>query len=432
MDSASAILSFNTLFEMKPNSTQLRSAFFLVVLVAAAVSVQAQRNNKHYAVNRSYGRMQPNSFYPIYGQRVVTLPGGYTRLDYGGNPYYYAGGTYYRPSGGYFNITFPPLGMRVNILPPRYYPVYTSGNPYYYSNGVFYKPSQNTRDYEVVRAPIGAEVPSLPTDTKTMVVNGEKFYSLNGTYFKDVVKANGELWYRVVGKNGVLNTSNNDEDYPSQHYPSQTYPQQYPQRYPQEQYPQQYPKQQYPQPAPQQQQYPQQQYPQQVPQQQYPQQVPQQQYPQQQYPQQQQLPQQDNQQPVVVPQQAPQQTQQAPQVTTRETVRPVPQQEQSIPQTGGVREAVRRLPNDQQPAVRDTTKRVTTQDAEEDDDDYNYDAPNVITHENPGMGWVVDKLPENSKAVTINGKKYFVAPNNTYYQEIVDGRQIRYKVVGKQ
>lgn len=243
-----------------------------------------------------------------------------------------------------------------------------AGNPYYYANGIFYRPSANTRDYEVVQAPVGAEVPSLPAETKTMVIDGEKFYSLNGTYFKDVVKPNGELWYKVAGKNGVLNTFKNDP----QNNPA------------------------YQQPA----------YPQQAPQNAYPQAAPQQTRPYNQ-PQQEEQP---------AAQQAPVQ-QQAPAIIP---VAPSTQPSSTQP-VNGVREAVRRnpqaKPSEEAPAA--------------DTDSTQWTAPDLVLHDNPGMGWVVDRLPKDCKTVTINNKKYFLSPDNTYYEEFVDGRQVRYKVVGK-
>jgi hypothetical protein len=161
---------------MKPISTYVKPVL-LVLLAAGAVSAEAQGNKKghRYAVNR----------YPVYGQRVAA----------------------------------PPFGVRVNILPSGYFPFYTGGYPYYYSNGLFYRTVNRTRDYEVIEAPVGAEVPSLPSEARTMVIDGEKFYSVNGTYFKDAVKPNGELWYRVVGRNGVLNTNKTPDTYAQQTYP---------------------------------------------------------------------------------------------------------------------------------------------------------------------------------------------------------------------
>ncbi len=365
---------------MKTNSTYVKTGLLLAMLIPAAITVEAQRGrrNYHYA----------NSYYPIYGQRVSNIPGPFISVSFGGNPYYYANGAYYRQNAGYYQVSYPPFGLRVNVLPRDYYPVVGSGNPYYYSNGIFYRQSERNRDYEVIQAPIGAEVPSLPSDTKTMVIDGEKFYSFNGSYFKDVVKANGELWYKVVGKNGVLNTYKNSESYPQQQ-PQQSYPQQpYPQQAPQQQYPQQVP-QQYPQ---QKQTYPQQQEPQQFPP----------------------SPPRQDMEPVIQEQPA----------TNSSIVKPAPvitqPAQQSIPQNNGVREAVRRNPN-----------QPTTQQ-EEQADSTQWSAPDLILHDNPDIGWVVDRLPENSKTIIISKKKYFVSPNNTYYEEYVDEkRQVRYKVVGK-
>jgi hypothetical protein len=49
----------------------------------------------------------------------------------------------------------------------------------------------------------------------------------------------------------------------------------------------------------------------------------------------------------------------------------------------------------------------------------------------PAVGEITDKIPDNCKTVVINGNKYFVSPSDVYYEEVVDGKNIRYKVVGK-
>lgn len=376
---------------MKRIST-LRDGFrpvLLMLLAAGALTAEAQGNRKgyRYAVNR----------YPVYGQRVARIPGSFININFGGNPYYYADGIYYRPSGGYFQVAAPPPGLRVNVLPSGYFPFYTGGYPYYYSNGIFYRNNNRSRDYEVIDAPVGAEVPSLPSDARTMMIDGEKFYSVNGSYFKDAVKPNGELWYRVVGRNGVLNTNKNPRAYSQQ----QQYPQQaqgsYPQQVPQSQYPQQSP-QSYPQQAPPSYPEPQQTNPKPAPQS----------YPQQPYPQE---PQQEiRQQPSVQPDLP---ANSEPAIRTQPVI-PTPAN------NGGVREAVRRSnqPGQPQEPVYDSA---------------DYTAPDLILHDNPGIGWIVDKLPENSKPITISNKKYFLAPNGIYYEEYIDQkRQIRYKVAGKE
>jgi hypothetical protein len=435
---------------MKTASTYLGMPLMATVLISLGISSQAQKPRRY----------QQARYYPAVQRYYTSIPGPYMSINYAGDPYYYSAGVFYRPHNGYYNVVAPPYGIRVNVLPPAYYPITMGGNPYYYSQGVFYRSSPREQDYEVVQAPVGAEVPSLPAEAKTMMIDGEKYYSLNGTYFKDASKPNGELWYKVVGKNGVLNTYKNTA---GNYQQPQNYPQQQPvqqtQVAPQQQ--QAYPQQSMPQPAPQQQ----------VPsvqQQVYvfapPQVMQQQNAPQQQaYPQQQSTPQQQTapQSQQVFPQQQngvqqqqsyPQQQPASQQELPMQQVQPqapagqpqsvVPQSQssnenQGWPTNGGVREAIRRG----SPAAPATTATigadsVRKQQQQLEDEEYDelgeseYTAPPIITHDNPGLGWVVDKLPQDCKAVTISGKKYFVAPNNTYYQEWVDDkRQIRYKVV---
>jgi hypothetical protein len=80
--------------------------------------------------------------------------------------------------------------------------------PYFYFNGIFYR--QQNKEYEVVKAPVGAQVPAIPRDAKVMVVDGSKYYEYNGTYFKEFINQDGQIWYSVEGKQGVLNTDNNN------------------------------------------------------------------------------------------------------------------------------------------------------------------------------------------------------------------------------
>jgi hypothetical protein len=180
---------------MQTKSAYWKVCLFLCLLIS--VTSQAQRGRHYGYVSR----------YPVRGQYFNRMPGSYISLNFGGNPFYYSAGLFYRPYGNYFSVTAPPFGIHVNILPRGYWPLRMSGYPYFYHNGIFYR--QTNKDYEVVQAPVGAEVPSIPRDSKAMVVDGEKYYEYNGTYFKDYIKPNGELWYTVEGKHGVLNTDKN-------------------------------------------------------------------------------------------------------------------------------------------------------------------------------------------------------------------------------
>jgi hypothetical protein len=48
----------------------------------------------------------------------------------------------------------------------------------------------------------------------------------------------------------------------------------------------------------------------------------------------------------------------------------------------------------------------------------------------PETGARFDKLPEGSKTVIIKKEKYYLSPDGVYYQEVVDGDNIRYEVTG--
>jgi len=52
----------------------------------------------------------------------------------------------------------------------------------------------------------------------------------------------------------------------------------------------------------------------------------------------------------------------------------------------------------------------------------------VDTHQ---IGEIITQLPEGCREVTIKNEKYFVSPNDVYYEEVVDGNNISYRVIGK-
>lgn len=52
----------------------------------------------------------------------------------------------------------------------------------------------------------------------------------------------------------------------------------------------------------------------------------------------------------------------------------------------------------------------------------------VDTHQ---IGEIIPQLPEGCREVTIKNEKYFVSPDDVYYEEVVDGNNITYRVIGK-
>jgi len=47
------------------------------------------------------------------------------------------------------------------------------------------------------------------------------------------------------------------------------------------------------------------------------------------------------------------------------------------------------------------------------------------------IGDTITELPEGCREVTIKNEKYFVSPDDVYYEEVVDGDNVTYRVIGK-
>jgi hypothetical protein len=193
---------------MKKFMFQCTAVLLLLVMILSTEGIQAQRwrknHNKGTNVSVSINQYQNSRYYPVRGQVFYHKPTNLVSLQYRGRPYYYQGGFFYSPLGGNYQIIHPPVGIRVNMLPGGFWSLRMGGLPYYYFNGIFYK--QQNKEYEVVKAPIGAQVPALPRDAKVMVIDGEKLYEYNGTFYKEYINPEGQIWYTVEGKHGVLHT----------------------------------------------------------------------------------------------------------------------------------------------------------------------------------------------------------------------------------
>ncbi|MEO6290776.1 MAG: DUF6515 family protein [Ginsengibacter sp.] len=165
----------------------------------------------NYPINNYYYRSgYDRRIYMMGGPRYSYRPYNSVSVYFGGYPYYYSDGLFYDYYSGYYQPIYPPFGIRISTLPFGYSRIYMGLNPFYYYNGVFYRNYED--NYEVIDAPMGATVSSLPRGAKSVVINGEKFYELNGTYFKEDRNSKGKIIYVVVGKNGEINNSYDDND----------------------------------------------------------------------------------------------------------------------------------------------------------------------------------------------------------------------------
>ena len=66
-----------------------------------------------------------------FGGTMRVLPRGYATYRWGGNPYYFHGGFWYRPWRGAYLGCYPPIGLFLDVLPMGY-TVYTYGGVRYY------------------------------------------------------------------------------------------------------------------------------------------------------------------------------------------------------------------------------------------------------------------------------------------------------------
>jgi len=178
-------------------------------------SVQSYNNGSRGYSNQAY-RGQQRGYGNVARGGFYSNGHGYT----GRAGVYYHGGyrsTYRNFYGGYYNRFYAPhIGFRLNVLPYGYYPFYWGDDQFYYNNGLFYQQYDNTQ-YEVVAPPMGAIVPNVPEDAKSITIDGIQYYELNGIYYQPVTTSDGTTGYKIVGKDGELNTdqgNGTDDAYP--------------------------------------------------------------------------------------------------------------------------------------------------------------------------------------------------------------------------
>jgi hypothetical protein len=108
-------------------------------------------------------------------------------------------------NGFYHPYIYPHVGVVVHTLPIGYYSFVWNTYPYYYAEGMFYQ-SYSDGSYKIAAPPIGAEVPSLPIDAEIITIDGNPYFQYKGIYYESVIRPGGEFAYKVVGKDGILNT----------------------------------------------------------------------------------------------------------------------------------------------------------------------------------------------------------------------------------
>lgn len=91
------------------------------------------------------------------------------------SPVFHQGGN--RHEDRYYNP-----GHTATTLPRGYSKVYANTGEYFYANGSFYKPSR--RGYVAVAAPIGAVIHYLPRYKRVTYWRGQPYYVAGNTFFR--------------------------------------------------------------------------------------------------------------------------------------------------------------------------------------------------------------------------------------------------------
>ena len=158
---------------------------------ATRSTVQTYRPNAGATQGSYYGHNHTGSF-----SGGVSVRAGFTAH----------GNTYYHYNHGYYGSYYAPrLGFSIGVLPYGYYPFYDDNDQYFYSSGLFYQFDND--QYTVVEPPVGAEVTTLPSNAQSIVINGQQYYEADGVYYAPITKDDGTLSYQVAGKDGELNTA---------------------------------------------------------------------------------------------------------------------------------------------------------------------------------------------------------------------------------
>jgi hypothetical protein len=133
-----------------------------LLLVVAASQVMARDYSGHYGSRPGSGHGYAHVGgrhgyygYPARGYATYHLPNGYYSASYYGSPYYYHGGSWYRPYGPRFVVVAPPIGIGISVLPPYYSTLWFGSSPYYYADDTYYTYRPERREYVVTEPPRG-------------------------------------------------------------------------------------------------------------------------------------------------------------------------------------------------------------------------------------------------------------------------------------
>lgn len=154
-----------------------------------AWQTQPPRQGDYRDIPRNNGNYRPNDHWagrpdghgngwgpgPQYrpGYQIDRVPGGYSRIPYRGQDYFYSDGYWYRPQGPRYVVVTPPYGVRVRSLPSYSSEVWVGGALLFLAAGTYYAYQPDTQDYIVANPPPNADQGYAPVPPPQPVPQGQ-------------------------------------------------------------------------------------------------------------------------------------------------------------------------------------------------------------------------------------------------------------------
>lgn len=155
------------------------------------------------------------------GYRCNILPYGFYPFFWADLQYYYYGGLFYTYDNNEYTVVEPPVGAEVSSICDNAESIVINGEQYYECDGVYYQKvtkddgtvvyvvagkdgvlntDQQIQDDQPQGPQMGDIVTKLPNDCRKIKVNGEVLYvSPDGVYYQELIDANGNKTYKIVG-----------------------------------------------------------------------------------------------------------------------------------------------------------------------------------------------------------------------------------------
>lgn len=141
--------------------------------------------------------------YERRGTVIRRLPERYTRVVYGGRPYFCCDDTFYievgRGPAVEYVVAPPPIGAYVTYLPYGCRRVVYGGRVLYAYDDVYYAEEiyLGRPRYVVVEPPLGTVVTYLPPEREIVVHRGVRHYRVGRAYYRPVYDRGSTVYVRV-------------------------------------------------------------------------------------------------------------------------------------------------------------------------------------------------------------------------------------------